>query len=187
MSRFLTISGPPIVAVFAAFVMPLSAWVDARQGLLIALSVVAAGVLVRLARGISFVNPDHFQLDEIRKLSKAIKFINRSLFALMVVSLCAMLSLVAIPPVVSLLVEGAMKEHELYIQSIFSGFLGYIVSFVFFRMLQVVESDLDLTQLQADTYERVVQRKQANEFAQLETKSALKPYRQPEDYGRVIS
>jgi hypothetical protein len=46
------------------FLVDVKSWDELKAGLLVALSVMAAGVLVRLARGLPFTAVDHYEVDE---------------------------------------------------------------------------------------------------------------------------
>lgn len=63
---------PATVGLAAAYLIDLKFWDDQKAGLLVALSVMAAGVLVRLARGLPFTSVDQYELDEVRQLTKAV-------------------------------------------------------------------------------------------------------------------
>jgi hypothetical protein len=47
-------------------------WDSSKQALLVCLSVIAAGVMVRLARALPFTTADQYELEEIRSLTKAV-------------------------------------------------------------------------------------------------------------------
>lgn len=138
-------------------------WKDNRAGLLVALSVVAAGTLVRLARGLPFTTPDHYELGEIRDLTAAVAQIMRKLRVLLVVIIATMLSLVLAFPIVDIL-DSNTAIPRCYLILACSSILGAMHAYVFVRMYQVVLGDEDLTKRQSQYIERAVARRQRDRF-----------------------
>lgn len=187
MIRWRNIIIPALAAFAAGRFVSVAFWDASKQGLLVALSVIAAGVLVRLARGLPFTTPDHYEVDEIRRLTKAVSQIIRSLRVLIALVLMGMIGLVLAKPLLDFARDMPQAATYIgYIEAVISGALGLILGYVFFRMLQVVKGDQDLTELQATFVVRAVERKQAKRFEELQTKSATAPFKNPEGYGRPI-
>jgi hypothetical protein len=160
-------------------------WDGSKQALLVCLSVIAAGVLVRLARALPFTTADQYELDEIRRLTKAVAQIARSLRVLLIAVLVGMIGLVVARPVVAGTKDTAIfAAFGAQIEGLISGILGFVFAYVLFRMLQVVRGDQDLTDLQSGFVVRAVERKQADRFTKRQEGSA--PFRQPEDFGKPL-
>jgi uncharacterized protein YacL len=147
--------------------------------------VIAAGVLVRLARALPFTTSDQYELDEIRRLTKAVAQIARSLRALLIAVLVGMIGLVVAKPIVAAAKEAPIFEaYAPQIEGLVSGILGFILAYVLFRMLQIVRGDQDLTDLQSGFVVRAVERKQADRFAKQQDGAI--PFKQPEDFGKPL-
>jgi hypothetical protein len=187
MIRWRTLIFPVLAGFLAAGFVSVAFWDLSKQAFLVSLSVIAAGVLVRLARGLPFTNVDHYEVEEIRELTKAVDQICRSLRALILVVLVAMVFLVLAKSVVDTAKTAQITlDYGERIEAFASGLLGFLVGYIFVRMVQVIQGDYDLTKLQSKFIVRAVERKQAKQFDVLETKGASAPFKNPEGYGKVI-
>jgi hypothetical protein len=138
-------------------------WDKNRAALLVALSVIAAGTLVRLARGLPFNSADLYELSEIQELTEAVSAIMRKLRLLLVIIVSTMLLLVLAFPIVAFLAAyGGVQPPYLEIAA--SAILGAMHAYVFTRMYQVILGDEDLTRLQSKFVIRAVERKQGKKF-----------------------
>lgn len=187
MIRWSNIIAPLIAAAIAARFISVQFWDASKQGLLVALSVIAAGVLVRLARGLPFTTADHYELDEIRHLTRAVSQVLRSLRLLIIVVLAGMIGLIFAKPILELsLTVAQLGPYEDYVEAAISGTLGLILCYVLFRMLQVVRGDQDLTELQSSFIVRAVERRQAKNFEAQHTTGSPSSFKPPAGYGRVV-
>jgi hypothetical protein len=175
---------PLLVGCFCYRWVPVEFWDTSKQALLVCLSVIAAGVLVRLARALPFTTADQYELDEIRKLTKAVSQIARSLRALLIAVLVGMIGLIVAKPLFEVTKGAGTWAAHVDIESVISGVLGFILSYVLFRMLAVVRGDQDLTELQSTFVVRAVERKQAERFQKLQERAA--PFKQPDDFGEPL-
>ncbi len=187
MLRWSNILVPALAAFAAGWLVRVTVWDDSKQGLLVALSVIAAGVLVRLARGLPFTTPDHYEVDEIRKLTEAIRQIVRSLRLLIMFVLAGMFGLVVAKPLFDLAkATPSVAPHAGHVESAVSALLAFILTYVVWRMLQVVKGDQDLTELQSSFVVRAVERRQGKRYEEQQAKSNAKPFKAPENYGQRI-
>src|ERR1700722_2366938 len=123
MIRWRTILLPALVAIFSYEWVTVEFWDTGKQALLVSLSVVAAGVLVRLARALPFTTADQYELEEIRKLTKAVSQIARSLRALLITVLLGMLGLVIAKPLALKAASvAAVVGYVPYIEGVISAF-----------------------------------------------------------------
>lgn len=182
--RWFNAALPLVLGFITANCIAVSTWDECKQGLLVALSVIAAGVLVRLARGLPFTTPDHYELDEVRKLTAAVRQIIRSLRILVRIVLSGMIILVLAHPLISYITQ-IIPEYALVIEKIISGVLGAILTYVLLRMLQVVKGDQDFTELQSQFIVRAVERRQGKKFEEQTAKTSSE-FKNPEGYGRQI-
>lgn len=180
---------PCLVAGGAAwFFVPIPFWQEARAGLLAAFAVVAAAVLLRLARGLPFTNADHFEVNEIKEITTAMKQIMRSLQALIAVILAAMMTLIfagQISAVVSANVDASIAER---VNQGISSFLAIVLTYVLARVIQVVRSDYSLVELQSRFLIRAVERKNAERFDEDRAKAAeVEPqFKTSEGFGQLV-
>jgi hypothetical protein len=142
-----------------------SAWGELRSNLLPALSVIAAGVLVRLARGIPFSNPDQFEVQEARRISAAFVQVVRSLRALIYAILVAMLWLAVIPSLAQQLDPAISKTaFGRFLNPTLSATVGLVVAYAITRMIEVVQGDVSLAILQQSLLVKATERKAAAAF-----------------------
>lgn len=167
---------PVAVSAASGAWVSVSAWGDLRFNLLPALSVIAAGVLVRLARGIPFSNPDQFEVEEARRISAAFVQVVRSLRALIYATLVAMLWLAVAPslaqqldPVISKMAFGRFLNPTL------SATIGLVVAFAITRMIEVVQGDVSLAILQQSLLVKATERRAAAAFQATITSDPTSP------------
>jgi ABC-type amino acid transport system permease subunit len=185
--RWYNIIIPVAVGLMAAALMDIAFWDELKAGLLVALSVMAAGVLVRLARGLPFTSVDHYEVDEVRQLTRAIDQIMRSLKLLVLVVVIGMVALVIALPLQKALGPHFSSNGRFWIGCAVSGFIGLTLSYVCTRMWQVIRGDLELTGLQSKFVVRAVERKQAKRFDdQISNADGVK-FKSPDDYGKIVN
>lgn len=180
---------PFVAAGIAAGFVPLEAWQQQTAKLLPALSVIAAAVLVRLARGLAMPSGESLTLEEGRRLVGAFKTMVRRLRALILVVLATMIVLVAVPPSVGAVlnyihISSAISD---VLERASSAFIGFCLTYVFVRTIQLVSSDVGLVDIQADVLLKSMGRKEAREFEEKIAKSTVAPFKAPEGYGKRIS
>jgi hypothetical protein len=171
-------------AIAAAFVT-VDFWDASKAAILTALSVIGAGVLVRLARGLPFTNADQFQVEEARKVASAIKQSIRALRVLIIIIFATMASLVVVKGVVSSI---ALRWPDVAVTAneISSGIVGLLLSYILVRITAVIQGDVGLVDLQSDYFVKAVERKQAERFEKSQAKAADLPLSNPSGYGKVI-
>jgi hypothetical protein len=149
-----------VAAALAAGFVTIDMWDNVKQALLVALSVLAAAVLVRLARGLPFTNADQFEVEEIKALTKAVQQIMRSLRLLIFVILATMLLIALAKPILDRVIPIAQSGWiPIYVRAAISFTLGLLLSYIFIRIRDVVHGDYDLVNLQSNYMVRAVERK----------------------------
>lgn len=177
---------PSVAAAISAALVGAGTWDDAKTGLLASLSVIAAAALVRLARGLPFTNPDHFNADEVEQITRAVQQLARSLRAFLGVVLVAMVLLVLVKPLSGLIARFWLTNAaEDVFQRALSGLIGAVLAYVMVRIWQIVGSDLSLLDKQAQFMVRAVHRK-ARTKEEMEAATAPMGYKTPEGYGRRL-
>lgn len=157
---------PAIGGLGAAIFVPLASWDQLRPALLPAISIIAAAVLVRLARGLPFTNADHFKLDQFRSVSKNLEDNARKLRALIFVCLADIAMLVLSADAVKLIapVSTRLPWFPPLASAALSGIIGGLLLYAFTRVVAVVHSDVALLRLQSQILERVIADKNAAAF-----------------------
>lgn len=160
-------------------------WDSSKAPILMTLSVIAAGVLVRLARGLPITNAENFELDEARRIAAAIKKSIRSLRILMIAIFLCMGAVIFGKTTTELITEKFPNTTE-YVHIIMSGFLGFILTYIFVRILAVINADVGLVDLQTKMFVDSVARKQGERFNTSIVNATDLPIKNPQGYGRII-
>jgi hypothetical protein len=186
MPRWRLLLLPVIAGVVGYHALDAAFWESVRQGLLVALSVVGAAVLVRLARGMPITNVEFFEVDEIRDLAAAVKKVMRSLRLLIVLTFSVMAGLAVFEPVSKLVIPSA-TNYGVDVVAIASAVLAAAMTYVFVRIIDVVRGDYDLVDLQAALMVRSVERRAAKKFEDRHVSDQRSPkFQSPEGYGKVL-
>lgn len=144
----------------------LDAWEVLRPALLPAISIVAAAVLVRLARGLPFTNADHFTLDQFRRVAANLETNARKLRALILVCLAGIVCLIVGNNLVELIAHLTSRwpvVGEIFAK-LMSGAVGLLLTYSFVRVVEVVHSDVALLKLQSKILETVIANRNAKTF-----------------------
>jgi len=177
---------PPFIGILAAVTVSVDTWDVWRVSLLPALSIIAAGVLVRLARGLPFTNADHFKLEQFRDVSRRLKAISRSLRLLAYIAIGTMFALIVAKNVQSLATEIFVPLASGAVGRIISFGLGAGVSYVIVRIVQVIEGDVTLLKLQSDILESVIARKNGAAFEEAQATTVKPPIAGAEIFGKTV-
>lgn len=182
------IVAPALVGVVAGLGTEASTWLGLRDALLSVLSIISAGLLVRLARGVPFSATDVLRPDDVRKLSEAIKRSIRGLRMLLVVCFIGMLLLVFAEQL-NKIFEYSNANWNLPYSDKFD-YLSFLVSliltYIAIRAYAVVDGDVQIADIQADLLVRKENKQAAESFDDGLAAPAKESYRAPKDYGRVI-
>ena len=180
---------PIIGAIVAAVFVPLGAWEALRPALLPAISIVAAAVLVRLARGLPFTNADHFSLSDFRSVASKLESNARKLRALIFVCLGSVIGLIAFPDLAKMelfpLVPFLSWMPEV-INRVLSFLLGGAMVYAFARVIEVVHSDVSLLKLQAKIIETAIAAKNAKNFDEQIKPTVNNPISGAKGFGRPL-
>lgn len=177
---------PLLSAVIAGAFVSVEFWDTSKAPVLTALSVVGAGVLVRLARGLPFTNADQFQVEEARNIAAAIKQSIRALRMLIIIILITMVALVVVNGVVG---AASMQwpDSATEINTAASSVIGLLLGYIMIRITAVIQGDVGLVDLQSDFFVKAVERKQAERFEKTQAQTnSENPISNPKGYGKVI-
>jgi hypothetical protein len=163
-------------------------WVQLRTALLTVLSVMAAGVLVRLARGMPFTNTTSFNLEFAEKVASAVKHSIRTLRALLIVIFITMGLITFSSTLVSVLfwLAAFFDVGKEYVLPFFSFVAGWFLTYVVIRVFSVASSDVSLADMQADMVIDQARKKQTDDFLPVLEAHRKEPLTNPLNYGKVI-
>ncbi|MBX5034241.1 hypothetical protein [Rhizobium lentis] len=176
---------PVIGSAIAIIAVSVDFWDASKAPILTALSVIGAGVLVRLARGLPFTNVDQFQVDEARRIAAAIKQSIRTLRALIFIIIFTMVSLVLAKGLV-LTLAARWPDWANIIGMAASGAIGLLLSYILIRVTAVIQGDVGLVDLQAEFFVRAVERKQAERFDKSQSGPEVPALENPKGYGKIV-
>ena len=121
-------------------------WAKAATGLFVLLSVVAAALLVRLARPSPFSNPDVFTDENLQPFFAALEQVARRLTVILVAVLIAVVLLIG-SLVMADLNSIADPRFSAFVR-VGSGLLGLDLSFILVRIVSLVQGDFGFIGLQ---------------------------------------
>lgn len=170
-------------AALCGVMVDIYAWETGRLWLIPALSIVAAAVLVRMARGLPVTNPDHVRPEEVNEVAGAFTSLVRSLRTLFCVVLITIVVVGVASPLATRLADIWTSPWD-FGNRVGSSLVGTFVGFAFARMVQVAQSDVSITDLQARLLKAAVARKEAKSFEE----DSMQPsaFKTPEGYGKPL-
>ena len=163
--------------------VPLSIWQPVFPGMLVALSMLGAAVLVRLARNAPITAPTAFDEEDLKRFFDALEELNRRLFWIFLQAVAAIfITLLAI--VVSSY-KGTFFGYSGVISSGCSGLLGLLLVWIPTRVIAMARGDIGFVRLQREVLQNALarQRKAAADkivAGTVETRS-------PGGYGRALT
>ncbi|WP_420725640.1 hypothetical protein [Hwanghaeella sp. LZ110] len=187
MNKYVQLGVPIILALLASQIVEARHWDEFRTGTIVALSVIAGAVFVRLARGMPITNMEYFEINEIEELSYAVKDVMRRMIQLLYFCLIG----IFLTTFISLILKAIAKipfidqTQAEYVNSIVTGCVVVFIAFTFMRAIVLVRGDYDLVELQAELMTRFVKKKRADEIKKnIEDSDRKRPYKTPDSYGK---
>ncbi|MGF6862555.1 hypothetical protein ABIE69_003144 [Rhodobacteraceae bacterium MBR-64] len=179
---------PLAAATVSGWLGSAAVWEGVKAPLLTFLSVIAAGVLVRLARGMPFTNTSGFDLDFARKVASAVKTSIRALRTLLIIIFITMgmvtfSSILGKATVLGLITIGLDGRYS---DPIISALIGGLLCYVFVRIFAVVSGDVSLADMQADMVVTAAKKTQTEHFSATVEAATTKPISNPAGYGKVV-
>lgn len=166
---------PAVAAIACGSFMSVDTWEQLRTAIIPGISVVAAAVLVRLARGLPFTNADHFTLAQFRDVRAKLEGNAGKLRMLIFISMTSIVSLIAAPLVLGMVRRATASGLITGLaDSALSALTASAVAYSFVRVIEVVQSDVGLLKLQGKIIEGAITRKNAATFEK-QVEDAPKP------------
>jgi hypothetical protein len=172
------------VGIAAYHYAPLSSWEPALPGLLVALSMMGAATLVRLARNAPITAPATFDeadlkrfFDVLEELSNRLLWLFYQVVFAIVLVIAAMLIVKASTPTPSDLVKAVAGPM--------AGLMAGILSWLLTRLAAMARGDIGFLKLQREILENALARERIKQAEK--TVAAAVQFRSPGGYGRAAS
>jgi hypothetical protein len=176
-------AGALAVAIICWRFIPLTMWQPVFPGMLVALSMLGAAVLVRLARNAPITAPAAFDDEDLKRFFDALEELNRRLFAIFIQAVAAIFFVLF--SVIISSYKGAMFGYSATISHVCSGLLGLSLIWLVSRVLAMAKGDIGFVRLQRLILENALGR-QRKAAADKITISTIEQ-RSPGGYGRSLS
>jgi hypothetical protein len=167
---------------FSARYVPLSIWKPVFPGMLVALSMLGAAVLVRLARNAPITAPAAFDDQDLKRFFDSLEELNRRLFWIFIQAVLAIFILLF--AIVSSEYRGTLFGYASVVSSVCSGLLGFILIWLVSRVIAMALGDIGFVRLQREVLENALARQRKSASEKL-TASTVE-YRSPGGYGRAV-
>lgn len=178
--------GSLVLALAAGFCawkyVPLSMWSPVFPGLLVALSMLGAAVLVRLARNAPITAPTAFDDEDLKRFFNALEELNRRLFWIFIQAIVAVFTTLA--SIVLASHKGAIFGWYAIIASVCSGLLGVLIVWIPARVIAMARGDIGFVRLQREVLQNALAR-QRKAAADKVVAGAVE-FRSPGSYGRAL-
>lgn len=175
------------VAIFAGVVAwryaQLELWEPAFPGLLVAMSMLGAAVLVRLARNAPITAPTTFDDADLKQFFDTLELLAKRLFALFM-QVVATICVVVLAIVVVHRLKNSGAPAWFLVAPYVSGFLAFMLFWVVCRLAEMTYGDLGFLRLQRRILERALERERRKEAS----KKVAGPveWQASGDYGRAL-
>jgi hypothetical protein len=166
----------------ATLYVPLALWKPVFPGLLVALSMLGAGALVRLARNAPITTPAAFDENDLRRFFDTLEELNRRLFWIflqVVFSIMLVLCSVWISEY-----RGGLFGYGNLLASACSGLMAWVIVWLLSRVVAMAKGDIGFVRLQREILEGALRRQRA--AAAEKSASAPIDFRSPGGYGRAV-
>jgi len=179
---------PIVCGIVSGVFTTVAEWDALRPALLPAISVIAAAVLVRLARGLPFTNADHSTLIQFRSIASNLESNARKLRALIFVCLGNIAVLILASGALKLVTAIPFRPDWVVsgLGCLISFMLGGMLAYAFTRVIEVVHSDVSLLRLQAGIIETVIANKNAISFEKAVASKPSAGIAGSEKFGRTL-
>ena len=178
-----------LVASFAAGALawryaPLGFWEPAFPAMLVAMSMLGAAVLVRLARNAPITAPAAFDEEDLRRFFDALETLAKRLFAIFVEVILTISSIVFALVVLSK-TKGPSARDWIAYEPWASALMTGLFVWVLLRLVEMTYGDIGFIRLQRHIIEHALERERNREA--LKKISASVDWKSSGDYGRAIN
>ena len=162
--------------------VPLAIWKPVFPGMLVALSMLGAAVLVRLARNAPITAPTAFDDHDLKRFFDALEELNRRLFWIFLQAVAALF--VVLFAIMFSDYHGALFGYASGASHTCSGLLAFILIWLVSRVVAMAMGDIGFVRLQREVLENALSR-QRKAVSEKVTASAVE-FRSPGGYGRAV-
>jgi hypothetical protein len=169
-------------ALAAGRFVPLALWKPVFPGLLVALSMLGAAALVRLARSAPITAPAAFDEDDLSRFFNTLEELNRRLFWIflqVVASIVLVLFSVAFSDY-----HGGLIGIGRAVASACSSLMAFVLVWLLSRVIAMASGDIGFLRLQREILENALRRQRVE--AAGKAASALVEFQSPGGYGRAL-
>lgn len=163
--------------------IPLSVWQSVFPGMLVALSMLGAAVLVRLARNAPITAPTAFDEEDLKRFFDVLEELNRRLFWIFLQSIVAIF--ITLAAIVVSSYKGSIFGYYTVVASICSGLLGVLIVWIPTRVISVARGDIGFVRLQREILQNALARQR--KAAADKVVAGPVEFRSPGNYGRALT
>lgn len=175
-----------VAALFAGYMgmrhIPLVLWQPVFPGMLVALSMLGAAVLVRLARNAPITAPTAFDDDDLRRFFNTLEELNRRLFWIFLQAVGAIF--VVLFSIVLSSYKGSVFGYSAILSKLCSGMLLLSLIWLISRVIAMAKGDIGFVKLQREILQNALDRQR--KLAAEKIKPAEIEQRSPGGYGRAL-
>lgn len=163
--------------------VPLTVWQPVFPGMLVALSMLGAAVLVRLARNAPITAPTAFDDEDLKRFFDALEELNRRLFWIFIQAVCAIFA--TLFAIVMSSHKGALLGYAGAVSMGCSGLLALLLIWLLSRVIAMAKGDIGFVRLQREVLENALARQR--KIAAEKIVAGAIDYRSPGGYGRALT
>lgn len=167
--------------VLSARYISLATWQPVFPGLLVALSMLGAAVLVRLARNAPITTPTAFDDEDLRRFFNALEELNRRLFWIFLQAIASIF--VVLLALVLTSHKGSIFGFGNEICAACSGALGFVLVWLLMRVIAMARGDIGFVKLQRQVLENALARQRRANAEKIVPGKV--EFQSPGGYGRM--
>jgi hypothetical protein len=162
--------------------VPLAIWKPVFPGMLVALSMLGAAVLVRLARNAPITAPTAFDDSDLKRFSDALEELNTRLFWIFLQAVLALF--VTLFAIVMSDYKGNIFGYATSISRTCSGGLAFLLVWILARVVAMARGDIGFVRLQREVLENALARQRKAAAEKIAPGNI--EFRSPGGYGRAV-
>ena len=161
----------------------LDIWEPAFPGILVAVAMLGAAVLVRLARNVPITAPATFDDEDFKLFFDTLEALAHRLFVIFVQVLVCITCVIS-SIIIRNQIKNAPNSQFLQYESYFSAALAFSILWLFFRLIQVARGDIGFVRLQRKILSNSMMREKRKNIKKIV--EDVVQSRSGEDYGRAL-
>lgn len=162
--------------------VPLAVWQPVFPGMLVALSMLGAAVLVRLARNAPITAPTAFDDDDLKRFFNTLEELNKRLFWIFLQAVVAIF--IVLFAIVLSSYKGSVFGYSFVLAKVCSGLLGLLLIWLITRVIAMAKGDIGFVKLQREILQNALNRQR--KLAAEKIVPAEVVQRSPGGYGQPL-